>query len=244
MNNILTVQNLAVSYGHIKAIKKVDLVVNEGEFIVLLGSNGAGKSTLLNAILGRIRPSQGRIIFMGNDITQRSTENIVAAGISIVPEGRGILPLMSVMENLQLGAHYIRHGFEEYLNQVFTLFPPLSERKKQLAGTLSGGEQQMLAIGRALMSRPKLLLMDEPSLGLAPIIINHVYEVIKDLKKRGQTMLITEQNVRKALKYADRGYVLDLGNCVLNGTCQELSQSEVIRKTYLGVGDSLNNDRI
>jgi branched-chain amino acid transport system ATP-binding protein len=166
----------------------------------------------------------------------------VASGISIVPEGRGVLPLMSVMENLQLGAHYIKNGFDEHLNLVFTLFPLLATRKKQLAGTLSGGEQQMLAIGRALMSNPKLLLMDEPSLGLAPIVINQVYEVIGELKKRGQTMLITEQNTRKALKYADRGYVLDLGYCVLNGTCQELSQSEAIQRAYLGVSDSIFNN--
>jgi branched-chain amino acid transport system ATP-binding protein len=232
--NILTVHDLAVSYGHIQAIKKVDLIVDEGEFVVLLGSNGAGKSTLLNALLGKVRPSRGNISFMGKDITRWPTENIVAAGISVVPEGRGILPLMSVMENLQLGAYHVKHDISGELRRVFNLFPILNERKKQPAGTLSGGQQQMLAIGRALMSSPNLLLMDEPSLGLAPIVINLVYEVISDLKKSGQTILLTEQNARKALKYADRGYVFDLGISVLSGTSHQLSENPEVRKAYLG----------
>jgi branched-chain amino acid transport system ATP-binding protein len=236
-NNVLTVQNLAVSYGHIQAIRKVDLKVNQGEFVVLLGSNGAGKSTLLHAILGEARPSRGSIIFTGQDITQWPTENIVAAGISIVPEGRGILPLMSVMENLLLGAYHVKHDISENLHRVFELFNVLKERKKQQAGTLSGGEQQMLALGRALMSSPKLLLMDEPSLGLAPIIVNELYAVIEDLQKKGQTILLTEQNARRALKYADRGYVFDLGTSVLSGTGQELASDPGVRKAYLGGGD-------
>jgi branched-chain amino acid transport system ATP-binding protein len=236
-NNVLTVQNLAVSYGHIQAIRKVDLTVDQGEFVVLLGSNGAGKSTLLHALLGEVRPSRGSIIFMGQDITQWPTENIVAAGISIVPEGRGILPLMSVMENLLLGAYHVKHDISENLHRVFELFHVLKERKKQLAGTLSGGEQQMLALGRALMSSPKLLLMDEPSLGLAPIIVNELYAVIEDLQKKGQTILLTEQNARRALKYADRGYVFDLGTSVLSGTGQELASDPGVRKAYLGGGD-------
>jgi branched-chain amino acid transport system ATP-binding protein len=236
-NNVLTIQNLAVSYGYIQAIRKVDLKVDEGEFVVLLGSNGAGKSTLLHALLGEVRPSRGHIIFMGQDITQWPTENIVAAGISIVPEGRGILPLMSVMENLQLGAYHVKHDITEDLNRVFELFRVLKERRKQQAGTLSGGEQQMLALGRALMSSPKLLLMDEPSLGLAPIIVNELYTVIADLQKKGQTILLTEQNARRALKYADRGYVFDLGTSVLSGTSQELSRDPGVRKAYLGGGD-------
>jgi branched-chain amino acid transport system ATP-binding protein len=233
-NNILTVQDLAVSYGHIQAIKKVDLAVDEGEFIVLIGSNGAGKSTLLNTLLGKIHPNRGSIFFMGKDITRWPTENIVASGISIVPEGRGILPLMSVMDNLQLGAYHVKHDISNELRRVFNLFPILEERKKQMAGTLSGGQQQMLAIGRALMSSPKLLLMDEPSLGLAPIVVNLVYQVILDLKKSGQTILLTEQNARKALKYGDRGYVFDLGTSVLCGTCQELSKNSEVCKAYLG----------
>ncbi len=233
-NNILTVQDLAVSYGHIQAIKKVDLAVDEGEFIVLIGSNGSGKSTLLNTLLGKIHPNRGSIFFMGKDITRWPTENIVASGISIVPEGRGILPLMSVMDNLQLGAYHVKHDISNELRRVFNLFPILEERKKQMAGTLSGGQQQMLAIGRALMSSPKLLLMDEPSLGLAPIVVNLVYQVILDLKKSGQTILLTEQNARKALKYGDRGYVFDLGTSVLCGTCQELSENPEVCKAYLG----------
>jgi branched-chain amino acid transport system ATP-binding protein len=232
--NILTVQDLAVAYGHIQAIKKVDMAVDEGEFVVLLGSNGAGKSTLLNALLGKVRPNRGNIYFMGKDITRWSTENIVASGISVVPEGRGILPLMTVMDNLELGAYHVKHEISHELQRVFTLFPILYERKKQQAGTLSGGQQQMLAIGRALMSSPKLLLMDEPSLGLAPITVNLVYNVISDLKKSGQTILLTEQNARKALRFGDRGYVFDLGISVLSGTCQELSSNPEVGKAYLG----------
>jgi branched-chain amino acid transport system ATP-binding protein len=232
--NVLTVQDLAVSYGHIQATKKVDLVVDEGEFIVLLGSNGAGKSTLLNALMGKVRPSRGRILFMGKDITRLPTEKIVASGISIVPEGRGILPLMSVKDNLELGAFHVKHDLSDTYKRVFDLFPILNERKKQQAGTLSGGEQQMLAIGRALMSSPKLLLMDEPSLGLAPLITNLVYQVILDLKKAGQTILLTEQNARKALRYADRGYVFSLGTSILSGSAQELTNNPEVRKAYLG----------
>ena len=235
-NNILTIHDLAVYYGSIQAITRADLEVNQGELVVLLGSNGAGKSTLLNTILGKLHPSSGKIIYMGQDITQWETEKIVASGISIVPEGRGILPLMSVMDNLQLGAYHVKHDITEELNRVFTLFPILAERKKQQAGTLSGGEQQMLAIGRALMSSPKLLLMDEPSLGLAPIIVNSLYTIMVNLRKNGQTILLTEQNARKALKYADRGYVFDLGASVLSGTGQELSDNPEVRKAYLGIG--------
>jgi branched-chain amino acid transport system ATP-binding protein len=240
-SNVLTVQNLAVSYGYIQAVKKVDLEVCQGEFIVLLGSNGAGKSTLLNALLGKAPVNRGKIFFMGNDITKWRTENIVVSGISIVPEGRGVLPLMSVMDNLLLGAYYIKvkHDIIESLNRVFALFPILENRKNQQAGTLSGGEQQMLAISRALISSPKLLIMDEPSLGLAPIIISQIYDVIADLHKKGQTLLIVEQNIQKALKYADRGYVLDLGTTVINGTCQQLANDEAVRRAYLGVSNSM-----
>jgi branched-chain amino acid transport system ATP-binding protein len=233
-NNILTVKDLAVSYGHIQAIKKVDLVVDEGEFVVLLGSNGAGKSTLLNALLAKVRPSRGSIFFLGKEITLWPTEKIVASGISVVLEGRGILPLMSVMDNLELGAYHVKHDLSPAFKKVYDLFPILNERKKQQAGTLSGGQQQMLAIGRALMSSPKLLLMDEPSLGLAPIVVNQVYEVILNLKKAGQTILLTEQNARKALQYADRGYVFNLGTSVLSSSAQELSNNPEVRKAYLG----------
>jgi branched-chain amino acid transport system ATP-binding protein len=231
---VLAVENLAVSYGHIQAIKKVDLEVSRGEFVVLLGSNGAGKSTLLNAILGKVRPSRGSIYFLGRDITQSPTENIVASGISLVPEGRGILPMMSVLDNLELGAYHVKHDIGGDLKQVFESFPFLAQRRKQPAGTLSGGEQQMLAIARALMASPTLLLLDEPSLGLAPLIASQVYEVVLSLREKGQTILLTEQNARKALKPADRGYVFDLGTTVLSGTCEELSCDPGVRKAYLG----------
>lgn len=240
-SNVLTIQNVAVSYGYIQAVKNVDLSIDQGEFIVLLGSNGAGKSSLLNAILGKAPASKGQITFMGNDITHSSTENIVRSGIAIVPEGRGILPLMTVKENLRLGAYYVKdkHEITKTLEMVFYLFPILEKRINQQAGTFSGGEQQMLAIARALMSSPKLLIMDEPSLGLAPIIISQIYEVISNLHKKGQTLLIAEQNIQKALKYADRGYVIDLGTTVLSGSCQQLASNEAVRKAYLGVSDSL-----
>jgi branched-chain amino acid transport system ATP-binding protein len=233
-DNVLTIEDLAVSYGHIQALKKVDMFVNQGEFVLLMGSNGSGKSTLLSALLGKVRPTRGKITFTGKDITHWPTENIVASGISIVPEGRGILPLMSVLENLELGAYHLKHSASHYLQRVFDLFPVLKQRQKQVAGTLSGGEQQMLAIGRALISSPRLLLMDEPSLGLAPKIIDHVYEVIVEFHKQGQTILLTEQNARKAMKFADRGYVFDLGRTVLSGTCLELAQNPGVRRAYLG----------
>jgi branched-chain amino acid transport system ATP-binding protein len=244
-SSVLTVHDVAVSYGYIQAVKKADLEVDQGEFIVLLGSNGAGKSSLLNALIGKAPANRGRITFMGKDITRWRTENIVRSGIAIVPEGRGILPLMSVMENLLLGAYYVKNknDVSESLKLIFKLFPILEKRKNQQAGTFSGGEQQMLAIGRALMSSPKLLIMDEPSLGLAPIIIGQIYEVISDLHKKGQTLLIAEQNIQKALKYADRGYVIDLGTTVLNGTCQLLASNESVQKAYLGASDSLCEEK-
>jgi len=239
-NNVLTVQNLAVSYGFIKAVKDVNLEIDQGEFIVLLGANGAGKSTLLNALIGKVNITHGHIIFKGKDITKSSPEKIVSSGISIVPEGRGVLPLMTVTDNLELGAYYIKskQAKIDSLKKVYTLFPILAKRTQQQAGTLSGGEQQMLAIGRAMMSSPELLIMDEPSLGLAPILIGQIYEAIDVLHKNGQTLLISEQNVQKALKYGDRGYVLDLGVTAANGTCQQLANNEEVRKAYLGVSDA------
>ena len=232
--NILQVQNLAVSYGHIQAIKQVSLEVNQGEMVALIGSNGGGKSTLLKSVLGICPAHQGTILFMGHDITGQSTERIVASGISIVPEGRGVLPLMSVMENLQLGAYHIKHDIHQGLNRVFERFPFLADRRNQAAGTLSGGEQQMLAIARALMGEPKLLLMDEPSLGLAPVVVNRVFDIMANLKKEEQNILLSEQNARKALQYADRGYVLELGSSVLSGTAQELASHPGVRKAYFG----------
>ncbi len=239
MNNpsVLKVHNLSVSYGSIQAVKRVNLEVNEGEVVTLLGSNGAGKSTLLKSILGICPANQGTIMFMGRDITHQATETIVASGISMVPEGRGILALMTVMENLELGAYHVKRDVKEYLNHVFESFPFLSERKNQVAGTLSGGEQQILAIARALISAPKLLVLDEPSLGLAPVVINEVYDIVVGLKARKQTILLAEQNARKALRCADRAYVFEQGSVVLEGTAQELASNSEVRRAYLGGAD-------
>jgi branched-chain amino acid transport system ATP-binding protein len=228
------VSDLAVSYGHIQALKKIDLEVEKGELVVLLGSNGAGKSTLLSAVMGEVQPGRGKISFLGEDIVGLSTERIVASGVAIVAEGRGIIPRMTVMENLQLGAYHVKHDIRPDLERMFALFAVLGRRRKQAAGTLSGGEQQMLAIARALMSSPKLLMLDEPSLGLAPLVVNQVYEVVAELRKAGQTILLTEQNARKALTVADRAYVFDLGVTVLSGSAQQLSRDERVREAYLG----------
>jgi branched-chain amino acid transport system ATP-binding protein len=232
--NILKVDNISVSYGHIHAIREVSIEVYESEIVVLIGRNGAGKSTLLNSILGIYPPNQGTIIFMGHEITRKPTESVVASGISVVPEGRGILPLMTVIENLQLGAYHIKEDINKRLNQVFERFPFLAERKNQLAGTLSGGQQQVLAIARAVIGTPKLLLMDEPSLGLAPLVINQVFDIIINLKRQGHTILLAEQNAWKVLQFADRGYVLVLGNIVLEGDAQELTSNPEVRKAYIG----------
>ena len=232
--NILKVQNLSVFYGRITAIRQVSLEVNEGELVVLVGANGAGKSTLISAVLGIAPDKSGTIRFMVQDITGKSTDSIVASGISVVPEGRGILPLMTVLENLQLGAYHVKGDITRYLELAFDRFPVLAERKHQPARTLSGGQQQMLALARALMSSPKLLMMDEPSLGLAPLLVNELFQMIADLKKEGQTILLSEQNARKALQYADRGYVFEVGNIVLEGTAQELIGNPQVRHAYLG----------
>ena len=234
MVKILEVRNLAVSYGHIQAIRQANIEVCQGEMVTLIGSNGSGKSTLLKSVLGICPPHQGNILFMGHDITKRPTEHIVATGISIVPEGRGVLPLMTVMENLQLGAYHAKRDIQKRLDGVFERFPILAGRENQSAGTLSGGEQQMLAIARALMGDPILLLMDEPSLGLAPVVVNRVFDIMANLKRENQTILLSEQNARKALQYADRGYVLELGTSVLSGTAQELARHAGVRQAYLG----------
>jgi len=233
-SNILKVESLSASYGHVSAIRQVSLEVNEGELVALIGANGAGKSTLISAVLGIAPVKSGTIRFMGQDITGKTTDTIVASGISVVPEGRGLLPLMTVLENLQLGAYHVKGDITRYLERAFDRFPVLAERKSQPAGTLSGGQQQMLALARALMSSPKLLMMDEPSLGLAPLAVNELFEMIDDLKKEGQTILLSEQNARKALQYADRGYVFEVGNVVLEGTAQELTGNPQVRYAYLG----------
>jgi branched-chain amino acid transport system ATP-binding protein len=231
---VLSIESLAVAYGKIRALQRVDLEVFEGEIVTLVGSNGAGKSTLLNAVLGIQPPDNGTIRFLGRDITRAATEDIVAGGIAIVPEGRGVLPMMTVMENLHLGAYHLKTGVAERLERAFERFPVLAARRNQAAGTLSGGEQQMLAIARALMGEPKLLLLDEPSLGLAPVIVDKVFEILSDLKKEHQTILLSEQNARKALTHADRGYVLELGTTVMSGAARELCDDPAVCKAYLG----------
>lgn len=234
--SMLKVENLSVHYGMIQAVRNVSFEVNEGEVVSLIGANGAGKTTILRTISGLVRPSAGKIKFLGSEIQKTPAQKIVAAGLSQVPEGRHVFPGLTVMENLEMGA-FLKTNREENqanLKKVFTRFPRLEERKNQDAATLSGGEQQMLAMGRALMSTPKLLLLDEPSMGLAPIFIQEIFDIIQDIQKQGTTVLLIEQNANKALSIANRGYVLETGNIVLSGTGQELLASDEVRKAYLG----------
>lgn len=232
---MLKIQNLAVHYGMIQAVHDVSFEVNEGEIVTLIGANGAGKTTILRTISGLIRPSQGSITFEGSEITKIAPQKIVAGGLSQVPEGRHVFAGLTVMENLEMGA-YLRkdNGIKADYEQVFQKFPVLKERKNQDAATLSGGEQQMLAMGRALMSKPKLLLLDEPSMGLAPIFIKEIFSIIQEINQQGTTVLLIEQNAKMALSVADRGYVLETGKVVLSGTGSELLESEEVKKAYLG----------
>ena len=234
--SMLKVENLSVHYGIIQAVRDVSFEVNEGEVVSLIGANGAGKTSILRTISGLVRPSAGKIKFLGQEIQKVPAQKIVAAGLSQVPEGRHVFPGLTVMENLEMGA-FLKKDREENqanLKKVFSRFPRLEERKNQDAATLSGGEQQMLAMGRALMSTPKLLLLDEPSMGLAPIFIQEIFDIIQDIQKQGTTVLLIEQNANKALSIADRGYVLETGKVVLSGTGKELLASEEVRKAYLG----------
>ncbi|TAA08487.1 ABC transporter ATP-binding protein [Streptococcus parasuis] len=233
---MLKVENLSVHYGVIEAVKNVSFEVNEGEVVTLIGANGAGKTSILRTISGLVRPSSGTISFLGNEIQKVPARKIVADGLSQVPEGRHVFAGLTVMENLEMGA-FLRNNREENqanLKKIFARFPRLEERKNQDAATLSGGEQQMLAMGRALMSQPKLLLLDEPSMGLAPIFIQEIFDIIQDIQKQGTTVLLIEQNAHKALAIADRGYVLETGKVVLSGTGKELLASEEVKKAYLG----------
>lgn len=233
---MLTVKNLAVHYGVIEAIREVSFEVKEGEIVSLIGANGAGKSTILKAVSGLIRPSRGEIVYEGTPITTATPKQIVEKGISQVPEGRHIFSGMTVLENLEMGA-FLRKDkaeIEKDLNLVFERFPILNERKNQDAATLSGGEQQMVAMGRALMSRPRLLLLDEPSMGLAPILIKEIFHIIEEINRTGTTVLLIEQNAKMALKIANRGYVLETGNVIQTGTGKELLESDIIQKAYLG----------
>ncbi|WP_293693153.1 ABC transporter ATP-binding protein [Streptococcus sp. UBA3373] len=233
---MLKVDHLSVHYGVIQAVKDVSFEVNEGEVVTLIGANGAGKTSILRTISGLVRPSAGEISFLGKEIQKEPARKIVASGLSQVPEGRHVFPGMTVLENLELGA-FLRRDREENqknLKKIFDRFPRLEERKSQDAATLSGGEQQMLAMGRALMSQPKLLLLDEPSMGLSPIFIQEIFDIIQDIQKQGTTVLLIEQNANKALAIANRGYVLETGKIVLSGTGEELLASEEVRKAYLG----------
>lgn len=233
---MLKVENLHVYYGAIHALKGVTLDVGQGEIVTLIGANGAGKSTTLKTISGLKKPDCGKIIFNGQDLAGKKAQEIVKTGLIQVPEGRRIFANMSVYENLELGA-FLRNdkkGIQEDLEKVFTRFPRLAERKTQSAGTLSGGEQQMLAMGRALMSRPKLLLLDEPSMGLSPILVKEIFSLIKDINETGTTVLLVEQNAHMALSIADKAYVLETGKIVLSGKAKELAESEEIKKAYLG----------
>ena len=233
---LLEVKNLEVYYGVICALKGISFEVNEGEIVSLIGANGAGKTTMMQSVVGIIPKRSGTVLFDGQDITKTPCHKIVQLGMTQVPEGRRIFQELSVYENLMMGAYTVKNQqqFKEDLEKMFTKFPRLAERRNQIAGTLSGGEQQMLAMSRALMIRPKLLMLDEPSMGLAPILVDQVFEMIKELHAAGTTILLVEQNASKALEIADRAYVLETGNITLSGTGIELAQSDEVRKAYLG----------
>ena len=232
---MLELQDLHVSYGGIRALKGVSIQVNEGEIVSLIGANGAGKSTTLRAISGLERAQSGKILYNGEDITGKPSKYMVQNGLILVPEGRLIFPDMTVLENLKIGAYLRRdRDIDKDIQHMYELFPRLKERSWQMAGTLSGGEQQMLAVGRALMSRPKLLMMDEPSLGLAPLVVRDIFSIIRTIRDSGVTVLLIEQNANAALKVADRGYVLETGRIALEGTGQQLLSDPAVRAAYLG----------
>lgn len=233
---MLKVENLNVHYGKIHAIKGIDFEVNDGEIVTLIGANGAGKSTTLKTLSGLLRPTEGTIVFDDQDLTKVRPSSIPGLGIAQVPEGRQVFAEMSVLENLTMGA-YIRNdkgGIESDLNQIFDYFPRLKERIRQSAGTLSGGEQQMLAMGRAMMTRPKLMLLDEPSMGLAPILVDEIFSMIRTINDNGTTVLLVEQNANKALQIADRAYVLETGTVKLSGKASDLLANDEVRSAYLG----------
>ena len=231
---MLKIDDIHVYYGAIHAIKGVSFEVKEGEIVALIGANGAGKSTILKTVSGLMHPRSGKIEFMGQDISHVDSYKLLRHGLAHVPEGRRIFLQMSVQENLEMGAFIRKEVNKDDLEKVFEYFPRLKERRKQVAGTLSGGEQQMLAMSRALMSHPKLMMLDEPSMGLAPILVDQIFDIIKQLHKDGTTILLVEQNASKALQIADRAYVLETGNVTLSGTGIELAQSDEVKKAYLG----------
>ena len=233
---MLKIEKLSVAYGGIEALKGISLEVEEGKIVTLVGANGAGKSTVLRSIVGLVKPKGGSITYHGENLLTEKRHNIVKKGITLVPEGRRVFADMTVLENLKIGAFTRKdhQGIKEDIEWVFTLFSRLKEREWQLAGTLSGGEQQMLAVGRALMSRPKLLMMDEPSLGLAPLIVKDIFNIIREIHKQGMTILLVEQNANAALHIADVGYVIEIGRITLKGTGKELLANEEVKKAYLG----------
>ena len=233
---MLKIENLHIKYGAIHAVKGIDIEVNEGEIVTLIVANGAGKTSILKALSGLVKPSEGTITYDGKVLNKKSAQDIMKAGISHVPEGRRIFADMTVLENLELGAYQRKdkEGIKKDLEAIYERFPILKDRSKQAAGTLSGGEQQMLAMGRALMANPKILLLDEPSMGLAPILVKEIFSIIKDINAKGTTILLVEQNARMALSVATRAYVMETGKIVMSGTGQELADSEEIQKAYLG----------
>lgn len=232
---ILTLQDVTTVYGNNEMLRHVNIEVERGKIVCILGSNGAGKSTLIKAILGLVKVTKGTITFDGNNITGQKTHNIVKSGISIVPEGKRIFPKMTVVENLRMGAYYEQDKkvIEERMEEVFKLFPRLEERRKQVAGTMSGGEQSMLSIGRGLMSSPKLMIFDEPSLGLAPILVEQNFETIQKINEKGTTVFLVEQNANMTLEIASYGYVLQSGEVIAHGSVEELRETEVIKSAYL-----------
>ncbi len=231
---MLKIKDLVVSYGGIEAVKSISFDVPEGEIVTLIGANGAGKSTTLRTIAGLVKPKSGSIMFDGEELIGKSTEDIVKRGITLSPEGRHVFPDMTVLENLKVGAYTRKDKYNDDIELIYTLFPRLKERHWQLAGTLSGGEQQMLAIGRAMMAKPKLLMLDEPSLGLAPLVVKGIFDIIQELNKQGVTILLVEQNANMALHVADNGYVLETGTISMKGTGLELLQNESVKEAYLG----------
>jgi len=235
-SRMLDVKDLAVSYGMITAVKGVSFNLDEGEIVALIGANGAGKSTILRTISGLERAKSGSIQFLGKELTKMPAHKIVEAGIAHVPEGRRVFPRLTVKENLMLGANIVKERsiIQQRLERTYLTFPRLKERQAQLAGTLSGGEQQMLAIARGLMARPKLLLLDEPSMGLAPILVEQIFDIIRDINEQGTSILLVEQNAQMALSIADRGYVLETGRIVLEGTAEELLENPMVVEAYLG----------
>ncbi len=235
--SLLVVDNVHAYYGNIHALKGVSINIDQGEIVCLIGSNGAGKTTTLRTIAGLMRPREGSVLFNDEDVYSHPPHDIVRMGIAMVPEGRGVFAKMTVRENLEMGAFHRndRNGIRQDIDYVFNLFPRLQERQNQLAGTMSGGEQQMLAIGRALMSRPNVLLMDEPSMGLAPVLVDLIFDTIRDINANGTTILLVEQNAHMALQIAARGYVLQTGEIVLSGSADDLRQDPTVQKAYLGI---------